>query len=658
MSTSALMSLGVRSMFASYAALQTTSHNIANANVTGYSRQQVELATAQGQFTGAGFFGKGVNVASVTRSYDAFLTRQAAETKSASEMDTARLNQLKLLENAFPTGEQGVGYQTTKFLNAWSDLATNPQDASARQVVLSQAGELAARFSNAGAQLDQLQSGVNTDLQNSIKTVNQLASSIADVNDKIAAVIGNGQPPNDLLDQRDQLISQLSGLVRVTTVPADDGTVGVFIGGGQRLVLGNQAQTLKVVPDLADPSRSAIAMVENGQALPLDSQAMGGGSIAGLLTFQNADLVDARNSLGQLAAAIAGRVNLQQSLGLDLRNPPQAGVPMFGIGAPRALPASTNAKDATGAYIGSVQLTTIDATQLQASDYSLVPNGSGAYTLTRLSDGLTRTIASGSIVDGMRIDVGVPAPAATDHFLLQPVGRAANGLTRMLDDPKGVAAASPLTAAASVSNTGTATISALSVTDPSVNPNLTTTVTFTSSTGNFNWEQRDPATGALAANGSGTWVPGQPVNLPQPTPTFALSFNGVPASGDVFTVAKTTSPASSNGNALAMAALRDETFVGRSLNASGALTGGVTTTDGYAGAMADVGVKVQSAQSISDISTSMAANAEQRRSGEAGVNLDEEAARLIQYQQSYQASAKVLQVAQSIFDTLLQAAGA
>lgn len=658
MSTSALMSLGVRSMFASYAALQTTSHNIANANVTGYSRQQVELATAQGQFTGAGFFGKGVNVASVTRSYDAFLTRQAGETKSASEMDKARLDQLKLLENAFPTGEQGVGYQTTKFLNAWSDLATNPQDSSARQVVLSQASELAARFSNAGAQLDQLQSGVNTDLQNSIKTVNQLAASIADVNDKIATVIGAGQPPNDLLDQRDQLISQLSGLVKVTTVPADDGTVGVFIGGGQRLVLGNQAQSLKVVPDLADPSRSAIGMVENGQVLPLDSHAVGGGSVAGLLNFQNQDLVDARNSLGQLAAAIAGRVNLQQSLGLDLRNPPQPGAPIFGVGAPRALPAATNAKNAAGAYIGTVQLTTVDATQLQASDYSLVPDGSGTYTLTRLTDGLTRTIASGAVVDGMRIDVGAPAPAANDSFLLQPVARAANDMARVLDDPKGVAAASPLSATASVSNTGTATIASLAVTSPSVNPNLTGTVTFTSSTGNFNWEMRDPATNAVVSSGSGTWVAGQTVDLPQPNPTFSLGFNGVPASGDVFTVAKTTSPQSNNGNALSMAALRDETFVGRTLNASGTLVAGVTTTDAYAAAMADVGVRVQSAQSISDISAGMAANAEQNRSGQAGVNLDEEAARLIQYQQSYQASAKVLQVAQSVFDTLLQAAGA
>lgn len=653
MSTSALMSLGVRAMFASYAALQTTGHNIANANVQGYSRQQVDLATAKGQFTGAGFFGKGVDVAGVSRSYDAFLTRQAATTKSVSAMDQARLDQLKQLENAFPPGEQGVGYQATQFLNAWSDLASNPQDDSARQVVLSQANELAARINSAGGQLDLLQSGLTQDLQNSVKTVNQLAGSIANVNQQIAAVIGTGQQPNDLLDQRDQLISQLSGLVQVTTIPADDGTLGVFIGGGQRLVLGNQAAQLQVTPDPSDPSRSALGMVDNGFVRGLDSNMLGGGSIAGMLDFQNHDLVDARNKLGQIAAAIAGRVNQQQGFGLDLRSPPQAGSPLFSVGAPQALPYSSNQKDASGNYASTVTLTTVDATQLQASDYTLQLDASGSsYTLTRNSDGLVRTINSGDVVDGMRIDVN-PVPAATDRFTLQPVARAANDMRRVLDDPKGLAAASPVSAAASVNNTGTGSVGSLTVTSASIDPTLTASIDFTSGTGDYNWSLTD-AGGTVVASGSATWTPGQPISLNG----FDLNLNGVPASGDNFTVSQTSSPASSNGNALAMVGLASETFIGRSVDASGNYTGGVSSTDAYAGAMADVGVRVQSAQQISDISSSMAAQAEQDRSGQSGVNLDEEAARLIQYQQSYQAAAKVLQVAQSIFDTLLQTAAA
>jgi flagellar hook-associated protein 1 FlgK len=652
MSTSALMSLGVRAMFASYSALQTTGHNIANANVDGYSRQQVDLATAPGQFTGAGFFGKGVDVASVTRSYNQFLTKQADATQSTSSMDQARLQRLQQLETVFPTGQQGIGYQTTQFLNSWSDLASNPQDASARQVVLSQAGQLAAQFQNAGTQLDQLQAGVNQDLQTSVAQINQIAASIANVNQQIAAVKGLGQPPNALLDQRDELISQLSGYVQVTTVPADDGTLGVFIGGGQQLVLGNQVQQLQVTSDPSDPSRSAVGLVSGGQVRPLDSSSIGGGSVAGILNFQNQDLVDARNQLGQLAAAIAGAVNQQQSLGLNLGSPPTAGSALFNVGAPQALSASTNQKDASGNYISSVTLTTVDASQLQASDYTLQLDASGtSYTLTRQSDGLTRTINSGDVVDGMRIDVGPPTPDPNDRFLLQPVARAANGMSRALDDPKGIAAASPVTASTAVTNTGTATVGSLAVTSSSIDPTLTASISFTSATGDYDWSLTD-ASGTVVSSGSATWTAGQPISLNG----FALNLNGVPANGDSFTVSQTQYPASNNGNALAMFNLANTPFVGRTLDGGGNPVGGMNPTDAYASAMSDVGVRVQSAQSIANISSSMASQAEQARAGESGVNLDEEAAKLIQYQQSYQAAAKVLQVAQSVFDTLLQTA--
>jgi len=652
MSTSAVMSLGVRAMFADYAALQTTSNNIANANVAGYSRQQVSLETAKGQYTGAGFFGKGVNVTTVTRSYDQFLTREAANSKALAATDKARLDQLNLLEQVFPTGESGIGYAAGQFLNSMVDLASNPQDASTRQVVLSRASDLSMRFNSAAGQLDTLQAGVTSDLQNSVKSVNELAKNIANVNDKIAAVIGAGHAPNDLLDERDRLVSRLSELVQVTTLPAEDGTLAVFIAGGQRLVLGSQASALQVNPDPSDASRSTIAIVDNGIGRNLSTDLMTGGTIAGLLNFQNNDLVDARNMLGQMAAAIAGRINEQQSFGLDLRSPPGAGGALFSIGAPRALSNENNLKDSAGNFVTNVTLTTTDPTQLRASDYSLQadPLSPGNYTLTRLSDGTVTTIASGDVVDGMRIDIS-PAAAADDRFLLQPVGRAANGISRVIDDPRGLAAASPVTATVGASNTGTATVGSLRVTSSSIDPSLTATVTFNSSTGNYDWQLVD-ASNNLVSNGSSTWVPGQPISING----FDLTLNGVPANGDVFTVAKTLYPASNNGNALAMAAMRDETLVGRTLNSSGQLSGGNTITDAYAAAMADVGVRVQSAESTATTSAAVAAQTEQQRAGQAGVNLDEEAAHLIQFQQAYQAAAKVLQVAQSIFDTLLQTA--
>ncbi len=639
MSSTPLLSIGTRAMFANYAALQTIGHNIANANTEGYSRQQVEFATAQGQFTGAGFFGKGVDVAAVTRSHNAFLTREAATASSQAAADSARLEQLQRLETIFPPGEAGLGYVAGAFLNAMVDLANSPQDTSTRQVVLARAQEMAQRYAAAGAQIDTLQDGVVQDLKVAVASVNRLSQGIATVNEQIARVIGSGQTPNDLLDQRDQLISELSQLVQVSTLPADDGTLAVFVAGGQRLVLGTQVTPLALVSDEFDTTRAAIAVQDSSTLRTLPSSLLGSGSIGGLLRFQNEDLADARTALGRMAAAFSMRLNEQQALGLDARTPPGAGAALFAVGAPLALAAQSNARDVAGNFIGSVSMTVADEAALQASEYTLAtdPATPGQYRLTRLSDGLVRSIASGDTVDGLTISVSAAAPA--DRFLLQPVSRAAVNMRRVLDDPRGLAAASPLQAERSIANSGSATIASLRVVDPLADPQQTASITFTSATGAYNWELRDRTSNALLSSGSGAWQPGQAIALNG----FELSLDGVPASGDQFTVSKTAYPGVSNGNALAFAALRDQAFIG-----------GESVTDAYASVMAGVGVSVQGARTAANVSGAVAMQARERVSAETGVNLDEEAARLIQFQQSYQAAAKVLQVAQSVFDTLLQ----
>jgi len=651
MTASAIMSLGVRAMFANYAGLQTSGHNIANAGVDGYSRQQVELQTAIGQFTGSGFIGKGVDVKSITRIYDQFLSREAMTSRSQAQFDAARLDRLQQLEAVFAGGDNGIGQSAGALLNAMVDLANRPQDMAARSVVLGRVGELASRFSAAASQLDDIQSGVTQDLRASVSHVNEIATQLASVNDRIAASQGGGQPPNDLLDLRDRLLSDLSGYVQITTIAADDGTLGVFIGGGQRLVLGGQAARLDLTPDPYDGSRMAVSIVDSAGPRPLSASLIGAGSIGGLLRFQDDDLVHARTLLGQLGSAVAGTINAQQALGLDLRVPPSAGAPMFTIGAPQAQPAATNARTAGGAFVSNVTLTVTDATQLQASEYELVQSA-GAWQLTRRLDGFTQTVVDGAVVDGFQINLGVPPPAATDRFLLQPVTYAANSLTRALDDPRGIAAASPVTATAAAANSGTAAITGLAVVSPSVDPSQTATVTFTSGGGAYDWELRDRVSNALLSSGSGTWSAGQPIALNG----FELRLSGVPTTGDVFTVAQTAYPATSNGNALAMVALRDAMLIGRVGNGAGGLTGGLGITDAWAQAMADIGVRTQGALTASSISTQVADSAKQALSNRTGVNLDEEAARLMQFQQGYQAAAKILQVAQTLFDTLLDAA--
>lgn len=648
-----LMSLGTRAMFANYATLQTIGNNIANANTPGYSRQQVELGTAGGQSTGAGFFGQGVNVQTVTRASDAFLTRDAAMSKSQAARDAARLEQLERLEKVFPTGESGLGYAAGDLLNAFVDVANRPQDASARQVVLARAEELASRFRAADSQLDALQSGVTEDVKNSVTVVNTLAKRVADINRQIAAAQGSGHAPNDLLDQRDQLISEIGSYVQVTTIEADDGSLGVFIGGGQRLVLGSTAQQLKVVPDTYDAAKVRLAISEAGGDRMLPEDALVAGKLPGLLAFQNEDLADARAMIGQLASAIAGAVNRQQSLGLDLGQPAGSGAPLFALGAPAALPASTNARDAGGNFLSSVSLTVADPKQLQASDYELRTDAStpGQYFLTRLSDGVTRTVVDGDTVDGFTLDIGTPAPGATDRFLLQPVSQAAQGMARVLNNPNGIAASSPVVATVASGNTGTATVGSLTVTSTALDPTQTANISFTDDSGNYNWELRD-ASNAVVSSGTGTWTAGSTIALNG----FELTLAGVPRSGDAVQVAPTTFPAANNGNALSLLALRDAGIVGEQLLAGGVVSAGESITSAYASAMADIGVRVQSARSSSNISTAVATNAEAARAGVSGVNLDEEAARLIQFQQAYQAAAKVLQVAQSVFETLLSAA--
>lgn len=662
---SALLNIGTKAMFANYAALQATSNNIANANTKGYSRQSVELASAGGQFSGAGFFGKGVDVTTVSRAHSEFLTREAASSRAVAAADQTRAEQLAQLEKIFDTGEAGIGHAAGQFLNAFVDVANNPQDLSARQVALARAEDVAARFRAAGEQIDAMQSAVTQDLKTSVAAINSLAARVADINSRIAVALGSGHTPNDLMDQRDQMISDISSYVQVTTLEADDGSISVFVGGGQRLVLGGEATTLVTVPDEFDPGIVRVGVANAGGATAFPDNLITGGSIAGLLNFQQNDLKDARNLLGQMAAALAGRVNEQQALGLDLSQPATAGAPIFSTGAPGVSPGRNNAKDASGIDIASyvnasgvrvpsVSLTVTSPSELRASAYELRPDPAtaGNYLVTRQSDGQTVSVASGTIVDGFLIDVVAPLPVAGDRFLLQPVGSAALNMQVVLGDPKGIAAASPMTASVDPDNTGTATIGEVHAVSTTMDPTLTATLTFSSDTGDYDWELRDPAN-TLISSGSATWQAGQPITLNG----WSMQLNGVPKSGDLVSVQPTAFPANDNGNARALTALRDTRLVGIEMSGATVVARGETISDAYANALADFGVRVQGAEMTAQMSQTVATEAEASRTAKTGVNLDEEAARLIQFQQSYQAAAKMLQVAQSVFDTLLDVAG-
>jgi len=633
MSLTSLMSIGQTAMFASYAQMQTTSNNISNANTPGYSREQANLAVGAGQQTSVGFFGSGVDVTGVTRAYDQFLTAQANVSNSTSAADSSRLTQLKQLQSVFSTGKDGIGYAAGQVLNAFAGVANSPSDSSARQVALSQANQLAAMIQGAGTQITTMQAGIVQDVKANLATVNGLAQQVAVLNQKIASYQSSGTAANDLLDQRDQLVKQIGGYVNVTTVPNADGTVGLFVGAGQNLVLGATANQLTAVADPYDATQVQVAVTDgNSPAVVVPSSSISGGSVGGLLQVQNSDLTDARNLLGQIATGFSAAVNQQQALGLNLSGQP--GTAIYSVGTPQVLPASTNAGSA------SVGVTIGNASQVQASDYQLTFDGT-QYALTRLSDHSTAPgspytaaqLAAGVSVDGMTIRLNSGSPNAGDSFLLRPVGAAAQNMKTVLADPNGLAAASPFIATMGTANQGTASVGSLTAVSAAYNPALTANISFTSGSGAYNWTLSD------GTSGTGTWTAGNPINLNG----FALQLSGVPSSGDTISVAPTSAVAANNGNALAFVNLGTATLIN-----------GQNVTDAYAGAIANVGVRVQSATAASTASTAAAQADETTRANNAGVNLDEEASRLIQYQQSYQAAAKVLQVAQSIFTTLLQ----
>jgi len=633
---SSIMNIGVLALQANQAALQTTGNNIANVNTPGYSRQSVVLQNVAGQYTGSGYFGKGVDVLTVTRTYSDFLTRQAAGAQSVAAADSTRLDKLTQLENYFQTGPTGLGASISDMLNSFSDIVSAPTDLTARSVTLTRADAMATRFRDMDTQLNQLKVGTTEQLKTDATTINNLAGQIAKANNEIARALGSGQSPNDLLDQRDQLIRDLNKYVQTTQIKADDGTVGVFLAGSQPLVLGNTVSPVSIVnDDFNNPSKAKLAITIAGATTKLDESLLGGGEVSGLLRFQNTDLVDAGNLLGRMSLAIGTKMNEQQALGLDLSG--NAGAPLFNLAAlPNGFPATTNTGTSTLSL--SVQTNPSGTTAFVPSDYQVQFTSGTAGTITRLSDGVVTSFDFATTnpvqLDGLNITQSATPAAAGDRFVLKPFSTAANSITTAFSSPKGLAMASPIAASAGTANAGTLAVQDLTVL--SVPAPAAVTLTFT---GPGTYTRSD--TGATTY----TYVPGQPINYSTAPPLtgWALTLKGIPQAGDSYTVAPNAYPQLDAGNAQAMLNLRDV-----------AMFDGGPLTDGYASAIAQIGTRVQSAQSASTVSSNIATNLEKDRTSVSGVNLDEEAARMIQYQQAYQAAGKMMQVSQNIFDTLMQ----
>ena len=670
-----LLNVGSRALLANQVALQTTGHNIANVSVPGYSRQRVAMETVPGQFTGAGFIGKGVNVQDILRNHNELLTRQAAAAQAVQAGDQVRNERFGQLQNVFSGGTSGLGAAINDMLNSLGDVVGAPTDLTARTVSLTRMDEMAARMRSASEELGEITYSITEQLRNNTTTINDLAKGIANINEQIARASGSGHSPNDLLDQRDQMIRDLSQYIQVTQVPASDGTVGIFVAGSQALVLGQTASQVSVGDSALFPGSGQLALFFNrqgAQPIELNEGMLGGGESAGLLRFANHDLAEGRNLLGRMALAIGSTMNYQQSMGLTLDGVP--GKPLF------STPASVSGYT-TGNAQGSIDLSDpskFTPSQFSASDYEVrftAPPGGGQ--VVRLSDGQVTdftdlTDLASRQIDGLTFEFDPAfAPNANERVMFKPFASAAANIQALVYSPRDLAAASPVNAQMGTSNGGTLQLASIKASgehwDAATNRVVTTGAYTLPPTGSG-------VTLTFAADGSFTVNP-PPANPPidrSATPPqemtgppyqyqsghaitidgWEITLQGPPKAGDSVQVGDAKDPQYGDwltrnaGNASAMRALRDVKMFDES-----------TLSDGYAGLMATIGTRAQSAQYAAKLSESIAHNLEADRTAVSGVNLDEEAAKLIQYQQAYQASAKLLQIAQNIFDNLIQTMG-
>lgn len=633
------LNIATRALNTNLAALQVIGHNIANVNTAGYSRQTVQLQSAGYQSTGGGYFGKGVEISTVERAYNEHLTRESRVTASSAAGDAARLERLQQLESVFPMGDQGLGVALNDMLNAWSDLVASPSNSTARVVVISRADAFAARLRDTAGQIDLLRNSTQQQVGEQVDAINRLATELAGVNKRIIETSGGSHTPNDLFDQRDKLLADLSQYAQISVVPGEGGTANAFIAGSQPLVLGTQTGQLAVQRDPADTSRIQVVFQQGAMRTPLDATALGSGALAGTLRFLNDDLQSIQNQVGRMAVAASEIVNAQHRLGVDLTGA-MGGNFFVPLGATAGLPAPTNGSTATASA------TVSNPQALMASDYELRVEA-GGFSVVRLSDNTVTALPTlPAEVDGLSFDIGAGPAAVGDSFRIRPFEAAARNLQVAITAPQSLAVASPVLVTPGTANSGSLGVESLYATSASAN--LTDPVTLT-----FNADGTFSATGLGPGNpppdnpgppASYNFTPGQPIQLNG----WSLTLRGNPAAGDSFAIgaAPSSAIAQNAGNANGVLALRGmATFEGAALS------------DGYVSLFADVGARVQNAQFSAEFTRNVAISAEQARANVAGVNLDEEAARLLQFQQAYQASAKFLQIAQSTFDSLLQTVG-
>ena len=668
---SGILSTGISGLSAAQYGLDTTGHNIANVNTEGYSRQRVETEASVGNAFRSTFLGNGTQLSAITRTFNEYNFKEVMFNSSQYQYNNANYVNASRLDNLLADPDTGITVTFEDMFDGVNGIVEEPTIISARNVLISRAETVAQRFNNLYEEMfSQHLGAINDEMTTTVEEINAITSEIAFLNTEIQvenAVADGGFPANDLLDTRERLLKELSQKVQVTTIDYPDGTINVTIGQGLTLVTGGVSVSMTVDRNIFDSSKLEIAMkaTPGSTESVIVTDSLAGGSMTGLIDARDNVLYPALRDLGKLAIGIADNFNRQQTLGRDLNG--DAGTNLFkDINDPqlvldRTLGSSENALTSYfEVYIRNSQDITGENYEMEYDGTNLdVYDEDGELIQQFTAADITNMAAGDALVvgdSGIALSINLNQMTAGDKFLIRPTFSAASQIERVLDDPKLIAAAdNPLqiTENVNVNNVDLTLyeITASSATAPGPLPDDSVTITV-DATGTT-YEIFDSA--GISISGPNAIPDDQLIEDAVLGVNFKLE--GTLAGNESFTITHADNPGinedkkfgpGDNTNIVTMLSFQSQRT----------LDGGTNSfSESYADLVTTIGVETKTREISKSSYETLLQSAEERLAGIQGVNLDEEAANLIQYQQAYSASARIITVAREIFQTLMNAAG-